>query len=121
MAVENFPDGIMVGPDNGRLPLIDFDEWIVTDGLERIIGTLAAGEQKVMVFNGIETVRAGARILAQPLNLGRTSVDGMDCLIIKAAWVSDEQQISVLVKNDSNAEVVYGVDEWSFMYFNTSN
>lgn len=113
------PDGIQIGPDD-RLPIFDFDEWIVTDGTEREIGTLTAGEQKTLVFNNISTVRAGARVFAQPLNFGSPDFH-FDKLLIKGAWVSDANQISVLVKNDSSASVTYGVDEWSLMYFNTSN
>ncbi len=120
MSLLNAPDGIVIGPDDGRLPIFDFDEWVVTSGTERDIGTLAAGEQKLLVFNDIPTVRAGARVLAAPLNGGSTSFN-FDKLLVKAAWVTDANQISVLVKNDSSSEVTYGVDEWSLMYFNTSN
>ncbi len=112
MAVTEFPDGIKIGPDS--LPVYMMDEWVTNETVE--LGEMAANEIRTLVFESVETVRAGAKVFCAPMTPAL-----FQTLQVRAAYVSGEQEVSVIVKNDSDVAVTYTLNE-SFLlsYWNTS-
>lgn len=119
MAAVHCPDGIKIGPDteqsseDDRLPIYDFDEWAVS--IPEFV--LAAGAQTWLVVENLSTLRSGSKIMAQPTN---PHVGNMDKLVVKHVRVSQDGEASILVKNDSDAEVTYAEDQWIISFWNTA-
>ncbi|MES1987476.1 MAG: hypothetical protein V4440_05495 [Pseudomonadota bacterium] len=114
MAATEFPEGITVGPDpETRLSLNGFDEYFPSDV---DLGTMATGEVRTLVFNDILTAAQGARIIASPCN-----PSFFEFLTIKHAWVSDLNQVSVIIKNDSDSEQTPALsDQWQLTIISTA-
>ncbi len=116
MAAQHFPDGIKIGPDstgNERLALYSFDEFI-TDSID--LGTMAPNEVKTIVVSNVPTVRYGDTVIARPLN----PQDNFT-LLVKFAWTSNENEVSIMLKNDINANVTYNMQsQWALTYFSTA-
>lgn len=119
MSVINAADGIKIGPNNQTLPIASFGEYSTNDSV--VIGTLAAGEVKIVTVSDIPDLFMGATCLARPMNPGQ-SMYNFDKLSVKYAWIDSEyRQVNIMVKNDSEAEVEYGEDQWVISYWNTNN
>lgn len=118
MAVIDAADGIKIGPNSQGIPVVNFGEF-ASDAL--VIGTLAAGEVKTVTVSGIPDIFMGATVLARPGN-PQSEIYNFDKLVVKYAWIDfTYNQVNIMVKNDTNAEVTYGEDYWTISYWNTNN
>lgn len=126
MAVQNFPDGITIGPitnnpSTDRLPIFEFDEWLTPDGVE--VGTLAAGEIKEIEITGVLNVRDGQTILKCRPAYADVTTSNFQHLLTLDAWPKplEPSTIVVRVKNIHSAEITVTTDPWKITHLNTSN
>lgn len=120
MSVFHAVDGIKIGPDlentsdDDRLPIFDFDEWSPQSG----VGSMSAGETKILTFEGLLTFRAGQTVLVRPLNPDQFN---QTHLLISHAWCPTDGTIKVIVKNMSSSTMDFGNDQWNIGGWNTIN
>lgn len=126
MSVQDFPDGIRIGPTTNtpstdRLPLFEFDEWLTLDGVE--VGTMAAGEIKEIEVSGIPNMRDGQTILrARPAPIMVTT-SNFQHLMTLDAWVKPlyPDTLVIRVKNIHSEEITVSTDQWLITHLNTAN
>lgn len=115
-AVVGAPDGILIGADvNGRLAILDFDEYSVTT---EEIGTMSAGEVKTLTFEGMDNLRMGTTLVVAPAN---PELYNQDNLLILHSYVSSNGTVKIMVKNLSSTSKTFGTDQWTVGGWNTVN
>lgn len=112
MSVLDASDGIKIG--SSSYPIYEFEEDTTEETVD--LGTMSANEIRTLVFNNLPVVRSGSKVFAMPQNPAF-----YENLEIRHAWCSDVNQVSVIVKNDSDSAVVYSLSEqWLVSHWNTS-
>lgn len=118
MAIVHFVDGVKIGPDttgSERATLYNFGEFCTPSSID--LGIMAANERRILVISNVPGIEFGSTVIARPLN-----PFWLQTLLVQHAWTSGNNEVSVLVKNDSDVPVDYamGNDQWNLTFFSTS-